>query len=709
MQDNLPKGTTDRPAPLKPGQDNLSHSTEYSEVDTFPGDNEGPIFDTYEENSLKTKKKQEIMTPNFNRKFKEVDELTDNKGRLFGSEQHVEWSQPGYDVISGMEPLNSTSREEYWDNEAMNKPSEPSTIDLVADKIKETTEDVKEKIIDATDSLADATTKFVDQTKENMTVLKDKAQEGYTQMKDIAQESFAEIKDKTQESLIELKDQAQEKLEIVKEKTVDALGISKSPQSNLVDLEEKYAKLDDIKFSTDMSNEEKVEAAIAELESIPLDPSHMHNVDISDRQPLTKKVTEEFKGEDPVYKRAEAIKELINECPHPATYQPVTTIKRSPFDSLETGILGSEEKRIVTREKTFDESKIDMAMRELDSMPLDPSHIRDSETFNPALYDKDLFAKMPVSENLKIEDPEYKRAEAIKELMTDSTPHFAKQEHMSENDARQLINKATDELDQMVKDPIVAREEATDSFKTDIRYPDEERRVEVVTTITDESVIDRMKHKIDEVVSAVKERTTEMWEMTKEAMPKMDALKENATELIETAKEVTHVLEHKIEEGLSKIADQLDQDLVREMHHAPQAQPVQPTLCSDAVQTDLPLKRDDLLSDAIDTELTTPLLKDTSPENTEDMITSSLEVNKDGIQTKPGHMREKLDIITPIQLNADVGLSNFDQPTMYGEFDESQKNPVDHIPKNGGLPVNTDTKMVNNLKGLKDPHVDQEF
>ena len=207
-------------------------------------------------------------------------------------------------------------------------------------------------------------------------------------------------------------------------------------------------------------------------------------------------------------------------------------------------------------------------------------------------------------------------------------------------------------------------------------------------------------------MATVSHKADEIWEKTRESMPDMNVIKENASGLWEKTKDTIQVIEQKTEEGLDKMSSQIMKDFAREAHHAETQTtttlPTSTTIETTTTRTTLPMTIEEV-------ELRTPLLESEKLESNSGLIESNLEVNKKGVQTNSDKLRLNVDPITTKDLLAETNSPQVNESFPYAQFGGEQKCPVDHIPTNGGLPVNTDTKMVNNLKGLKDPHVDTDF
>ena len=640
MQDNLHKDELNKEAvPLKPNADNLSYSTEHSEVNALP-------IDTYDESNLKPKTKPVTMTPNVNvnRRDKDIDAF-DSQGRLYGSEKRVEWNKPDYDVVSGMQRIDNSKTTGQF-----TVVDEPSTVEVVADKLDNVAETLRDSMNVAENTIADATLDLASQAKTKLNEVRANVNETVSDLTDVAnakieevKESFVDLKDKAEDCFDNVANKAAENLELVKDKTVDALGLNKPTEPQIPDLAEKYAKLDEIKFSGKYDDETKIEKALDELDSIPLDPSHARD-------------------------------ELITESKPVATHH--LSSHSSPFDALETGMVRHEEGRAIRREKTFDASKIDEAIAELETIPLDPSHVRDTQPHDPSQYDTELLKRSePVDEDAKLDDPEYKRAEAVGHIIEDMSPEYAKYCAVKAEERRLAAQKKEEE-----------------------------------------GILGAMKHKLADAVTSVQHMTSEVWEKTKEAMPDMTVMKEGMTDLWEKTKDSVQVAEQKIEAGLDSVSNQIVRDFAREAHHpdAPVATTTTTTVgTSTTAPTTLPFdstsRTDEFLTKVQDAELTEPLLQAEQRENVSDIIYSNLEVNKQGDEVKQSNFTPKVDNIMPKELKADAHMPDQEDSFKYAEFGDEQASPVGSIPKNGGLLVNTDTKMVNNLKGLKDPHVEDQF
>lgn len=361
------------------GKDNIEYSTEQSEVQNEPFDQNEFSKDSFNE-SKKTKKQTDVFTPDVNK----------NKRSYLNQGQFESASN---------EPIDKRQRLVESEKKTKDKPSEFNDNKNRFENMEPfKTEESGEQ-------------KYIDNVTSNLKYAKDVATEKLAEVKDTLIDKYEQTKDKIDTKIIDLKETVKKEVKESDSDILSKLGLKDAVEERFPDLEEVYSKLDEIKINDKLAEINKAEEAIKELDKMPLDPSHLHDklIDYPElhylNDPLDQNIPESLKAENPDYLRAETLKELI------ALEDP---------DALHHEYLNEEEAR----------ECVEKAIDELDNMPKDP-------VFNKEDATEKLSSDQKYAEEDKMEDPNYKRAEAIVDIIEDKGPQYA------EATSNKVINKKT--------------------------------------------------------------------------------------------------------------------------------------------------------------------------------------------------------------------------------------------------------------------------
>lgn len=378
---------------LKQNQGNFEYSTEHSEVQKQSVNMNEPQFEFNNDPTALIGKK-DIMTPDFtNRKKLQGRQFESEKKGIIVKENIGEFNNLG---VNKQRLLRENEIPHKYDENL--HPEVRPVIEKVKDSLQHAKEVVSDKLSDAQETIKTNYECMKDMTAEKLEGARDTMCETTQNLK----EGLINTKENVNSKVANLVDTARTGFQDVKEMAVKNLGLDKSAEQKFADLEKKYAKFDEIKNDNTFDDCEKVEEAIRVLESIPLDPSHIHDEQIDHPeivktvepiQSLTVDLPDELKAEDPNYKRAEAIKEIIT--------------VQGP-DVVHHEYISEQEAR----------ECVDKAIDELDRISKDP-FIQREEATNLLLEDQ------MYTDKDKETDPAYKRAEAIEKIIENKGPQYA--------------------------------------------------------------------------------------------------------------------------------------------------------------------------------------------------------------------------------------------------------------------------------------------
>lgn len=628
--------------PLKPNQEHGDFSTEFSDVNKESVDLDNLQYNILDEPVYKADKKDQ-MTPNPTIKRK--------KKRLIESERRGNIKRNEAEIIDSWKPANQHKFNHNKDKFQV----EANVMDTVVEDLSYAKEVVSKKLSYFKDSVAAGNQTFKNDAAEFI----DKAKEIYAEAKEDLTTVLGEAKEVVTDKVGNLIETVKTDFNIIKEKAAEVLGMNEEPEIKIVDLEKEYAKLDDIKNNEKMDEIEKLEEVLNELEKIPLDPSHVHDDEIHHpdlyrkNENIIKYIPDVLKAEDPDYKRAEAIKNIIIE---------------QGWDIIHHEYLSVQ-----------DASRcIDEAIKKLEMIAEDP-------IINPKVSPRLVTFDETYTDEDKLYDPDYKRAEAIKIFLLERGTEFAK-----------LVYQETDEDANLIKEEETVMENVRDKLAHALSAIKDNasklwnKAVDTVVSVENkvEESFANLSHDVNEDLNVNRPRSNDV----------TDANKINA-ELVRVDVQNEHIKNMKTENSELKKDDLYDIDLISDKD-------LDLELTKPLLEDE---KREKKIDEEVNLDSTTPVLTDnivSSESKLKNPLSSNLEVNRRNSGDKQENiiLHEKLDEITPKDLKAQVGVPDFSQTHKYGHEVQQEKVINDTIPKNGGLLVNTDTKMVNYLHGLKDPH-----